>query len=219
MGYRGGLWLAPMPHPTNDGKLRLNYGGAGPPDPAVRAEALARDGQRCRMCGAAALTGQPLEVHHLTPLRTFLTRYPRSVALRLAHALENLLTLCPACHRRVERARGARTALSGLATLLRHLAPVFLMCDPGDLDASVQARDPETNQPSVIIYDNVPGGVGLSPRLVELWPRLAEAALERVRTCPCADGCPACVGPVGESEPGAKKATERLLSARDAFHF
>ncbi len=183
----------------------------GPEWPAVAASILERDGQRCRVCGAAAQPGHPLEVHHLTALRTFLAQNPRPVALKLAHAPDNLLTVCPTCHRQIERARGARTALGGLAYLLHHLAPVFLMCDPGDLGTSVEARDPASGQPAVVVYDAVPGGVGLSPRLVDLWPQLTQAALERVRLCPCSDGCPSCVGPVGETEPGAKDGARRLL--------
>ncbi len=183
----------------------------GPEWPEIRTQMLARDAQRCRLCGAEATAHRPLEVHHLTPLRTFLAQYPRAAALRQAHDPQNLLTLCPTCHRKVERARGARTALSGLATLLHNLAPVFLMCDPGDLGTTVNARDPETKRPSIIIYDAISGGMGLSLGLVETWPRLMAAAHDRVATCPCARGCPACVGPAGESEPGAKDAARRLL--------
>jgi DEAD/DEAH box helicase domain-containing protein len=186
----------------------LDYGSDWPD---IRKQMLARDEHRCRLCGAGASAHRPLNVHHLTPLRTFLAQYPRAVALRQAHAPQNLLTLCSTCHRKVERARGARTALSGLATLLHNLAPVFLMCDPGDLGTTVKARDPETRRPSIIIYDAIPGGMGLSTGLVEQWPRLIEAAHDRVRTCQCTRGCPACVGPVGESEPGAKEAAHRLL--------
>jgi DEAD/DEAH box helicase domain-containing protein len=183
----------------------------GPEWAAIRQTVLSRDAYRCRLCGQPAVDGRPLEVHHLTPLRTFMAQYARPMAYRLAHAPENLLSLCPVCHRQVERARGARTALGGLGYLLRHLAPVFLMCDPGDLGATVEARDRETGQPVVILYDEMPGGAGLTPRLVDLWPQLAEAARARVQACPCTGGCPACVGPVGESEPGAKGAALRLL--------
>ena len=183
----------------------------GPAWPHIRETILARDSHRCRVCNATAQPGHPLEVHHLTGVRTFLAQYPRQEALRLAHAPENLLTVCPPCHRKLERARGARTALSGLSYLLRNLAPVFLMCDPGDLGTSVEARDAESGLPAIIVFDGVPGGAGLSPRLVDLWPRLVEATLERVQTCLCADGCPSCVGPAGESEPGAKAAARQLL--------
>jgi DEAD/DEAH box helicase domain-containing protein len=195
--------------------LPLDY---GPEWPRIREEVLARDNHRCRLCGATVRPDAPdkmrlrLEVHHLTPLRSFLAQYPRPVALRLAHASENLLTLCTVCHQKVERARGARTALSGIAYLLRNLAPVFLMCDPRDLGTSVDARGPKIHLPSVVVYELVPGGVGLTPRLLDLWPELAEAMLDRVTLCACLSGCPSCVGPVGESEIGAKEAAKQLLT-------
>lgn len=184
----------------------------GPDWPTIRLQVLERDQHKCRICGAAAQAERPLEVHHLNPLRTFLAQYTRAVALKLAHAHDNLLTLCPTCHHKVEQARGARTALSGLATLLRNLAPVFLMCDPSDFGSTVEARDATSGLPAIIVYDSASGGIGLTPRLVDLWPQIAQAALERVRDCTCKSGCPSCVGPAGESEPGAKDAAQQLLS-------
>jgi DEAD/DEAH box helicase domain-containing protein len=50
--------------------------------------------------------------------------------------------------------------------------------------------------PTVYLYDNFPGGVGLSE---PLWLRQAELLLrarELVQGCDCKAGCPACVGPV-----------------------
>jgi DEAD/DEAH box helicase domain-containing protein len=49
--------------------------------------------------------------------------------------------------------------------------------------------------PTVYLYDNFPGGVGLSE---PLWTRQAELlarASELVERCDCRAGCPACVGP------------------------
>ncbi len=205
----------------------------GPDWPRQRAAALARDGYRCRHCGAPEREGHPLEVHHLVPFATFGYVPGVNDLYRLANRLENLVTLCPACHRRAERARGARSALSGLAYLLRGLAPLYLLCAPGDLETAVEPRAPQTGLPRVTVYDRVPGGAGLSARLYELLEAcrgdpcgrpyaaeagpaptgrpLLEAALERVTTCPCTDGCPACVGPVGEQEEGTKERTQRLL--------
>ena len=40
-----------------------------------------------------------------------------------------------------------------------------------------------------------------------------EAALDVVRRCPCADGCPGCVGPAGNAKPGTKAVTRQLLEA------
>ena len=87
------------------------------------------------------------------------------------------------------------------------------MCDPGDLGSAVQARAPETGLPTVTLYDRAPGGAGLSVRLYELHDELLGAALDVVRRCPCADGCPGCVGPAGDAGPNAKALTRQLLEA------
>ena len=185
----------------------------GPDWSTQRDAARGRDGYRCRHCGAAERDGRQHDVHHLTPFRAFGYVPGVNDLYKLANRLENLITLCPACHRRAERARGARGALSGLAYLLRSLAPLHLMCDPGDLGSTVQARAPDTGLPTVTLYDRAPGGAGLSARLYELHGELLGAALDVVRRCPCADGCPGCVGPVGDAEPGTKALTLRLLEA------
>ncbi len=184
----------------------------GPDWPAQRAAALARDGYRCRHCGTPEREGHPLEVHHRVPFAAFGYVPGVNDFYRQANRLENLITLCPACHRRAERARGPR-ALSGLAYLLRGLAPLYVLCAPGTWRRWWSPRAPD-RPPRVTVYDRVPGGAGLAARLYELLTEgtaLLEAARERVRACPCADGCPACVGPVGEQEEGTKERTRRLL--------
>jgi len=185
----------------------------GPNWTAQRDGARARDGYRCRHCGAPERQGRQHHVHHITPFRTFGYVPGVNDLYKLANRLENLITLCPACHRRVERVREAHGALSGLAYLLRNLAPLHLMCDPGDLGSAVQARAPETGLPTVTLYDRAPGGAGLSARLYELHAELLEAALDVVRHCPCADGCPGCVGPAGDARPDTKALTRQLLEA------
>ena len=191
-------------------KPKIDY---GPNWEAQRAAARARDGQRCRRCGAPEREGREHDVHHLTPFRVFGYVPDRNDFYKTANRLDNLITLCPSCHRRAERAQGTRGALGGLAYLLRNLAPLHLMCAPGDLGSAVQARAQETGLPTVTLYDGLPGGAGLSAKLYEIHGDLLAAALDQVRDCPCAEGCPACVGPVGDVEPGAKELTKRLLRA------
>jgi DEAD/DEAH box helicase domain-containing protein len=180
-----------------------------------RDAARARDGYVCRNCGVPERDERQHDVHHITPFHAFGYVPGVNDLYELANRLENLITLCSACHRRVERARGTRGALSGLAYLLRNLAPLHLMCDPGDLGSAVQARAPESVKglPTITLYDRAPGGVGLSARLYELHDELLEAALDVVCRCPCADGCPGCVGPAGDVDPGTKDLTRRLLEA------
>ena len=168
--------------------------------PQQRKLALERDGHRCRTCGAEGL----LHVHHIRPFREY-TSY------REANQLDNLATLCPSCHRRAEAGQQARSALGGLAYVLRNLAPLYLMCDPHDIQVSAESRSPLTQAPTVVIYETIAAGVGFSQRLFELHHDLLAAALELVTDCQCRDGCPACVGPPGEIDPNTKAVTRQLL--------
>src|SRR5437773_395966 len=102
--------------------------------------------------------------------------------------------------------------LQGMAHSLRHVASLRLMCDPRDLGSVAEVRSVTTQLPTVTVFEVYPGGVGFSARLYELHGELLEDAAELVRDCPCAAGCPSCVGPLHLVE-GAKEACLRLLSA------
>ena len=128
--------------------------------------------------------------------------------------------------------------LRGLAHLLHHLAPLFLMCDVRDLGAWLgDAAPPETPaeaapasprvltadgtrarllrsdrfEPTLYLYDSQPGGVGLTERLFELLPALVDRARETLLACPCRAGCPSCVGPVNAIGRQAKPIALALL--------
>jgi DEAD/DEAH box helicase domain-containing protein len=91
------------------------------------------------------------------------------------------------------------------------------MCDARDLGVQAQAQSPFTGQPTLYLYDAVPGGVGLSERLHELWDELLVVCRDLVRDCPCLEGCPGCVGPAAEVGPrGKASATELLTDLVDA---
>ncbi|MCX6559564.1 MAG: DEAD/DEAH box helicase [Candidatus Aminicenantes bacterium] len=124
--------------------------------------------------------------------------------------------------------------LYGLAYIMHHVAPLFLMCDihdigvslgdnstgesipPKDLLAKIQPlRGPvyaDTDfEPNIFIYDNYPGGIGLSPSLYDLDTTLLEHCLRTIKACPCKDGCPSCVGPTKESGEMAKEVALDIL--------
>jgi DEAD/DEAH box helicase domain-containing protein len=183
----------------------------GPNWQEQRQRVLERDGYRCRTCGAEGRSGQGLHVHHLRPFREYGYLPGRNEAYLSANALDNLVTLCPSCHRRAEQGQQARSALGGLAYVLGNLAPLFLMCDPGDIQVSAESRNPITQAPTIVVYERIAAGVGFSQRLFELHERLLSSAAELVNDCRCRDGCPACVGPPGEIGPETKIATARLL--------
>ena len=120
--------------------------------------------------------------------------------------------------------------LRGLAHLFHGMAPLFLLCDPRDLSAWVGDRAPAepgavaTAQsmkarllaalrfaPTIYLYDNHPGGIGLADRLFELCPDLLERSLELLERCPCRVGCPSCVGPVNDVGRRAKAVAAAIL--------
>lgn len=103
-------------------------------------------------------------------------------------------------------------ALAGTAHLLHGVAPLFAMCDRGDLGSTAKVRSIETHLPTVYLYDRYPGGVGLAERLFSARPTLLATALETVRGCACEAGCPACVGPALDPASRRKALVDRLLT-------
>ncbi len=181
----------------------------GPDWPKIRERVRTRDGFRCQVCGIAEGARQH-DVHHKIPFRQFRDESGRILRER-ANQLENLTTLCPECHHKAEQNVRMRSGLSALAFVLGQLAPLFLMCDPGDLGANVDPTEAVFGHPSVVLYDLVPAGIGFSQQLFEIHAELLARALELVTECPCEDGCPSCVGPGGENGMGGKKEALAIL--------
>jgi DEAD/DEAH box helicase domain-containing protein len=110
-----------------------------------------------------------------------------------------------------------------LGVLLRTVAPVFLLCDPRDLGVSERVRDPHFEAPCLFIYDQYPGGIGLSEGFLRDLPRIVAGAREVVENCPCTNGCPSCIGAPevqaarlpgpGQGAVNAKAAVRAFLSA------
>jgi DEAD/DEAH box helicase domain-containing protein len=94
----------------------------------------------------------------------------------------------------------AGSALSGAGTLIRLIAPVFLLCDGRDLGLAERVRDPHFGIPALYVYDRYPGGTGLSEALARRAGELFSAIYRAVERCPCKSGCPSCVGPGGNKE-------------------
>ena len=58
-------------------------------------------------------------------------------------------------------------ALVGAGRALQTVASVLLMSDPHDLGMVAQVQSPHAERPVIYLWEAVPGGVGLSPRLFE----------------------------------------------------
>jgi DEAD/DEAH box helicase domain-containing protein len=120
--------------------------------------------------------------------------------------------------------RTAIDGLRGLGAALETVSTLSLMCDPRDIartlgdgasDATsdggeglAPGRDPFGGRtggfdPTLFLFDAIPGGVGLAERIFERAPELVVRAESLIASCACAAGCPACVGP---EEAGIRKA-------------
>lgn len=189
----------------------------GPEWPRIRNAVRARDGFRCQVCGMPETDGRQHDIHHKIPFRQFVRAGMGSpealrAAIQSANRLDNLVTLCRSCHRDAEANVRMRSGLAGLANVLGQLAPLFLMCDSGDLGVHHDPQAPfAEGRPAVVLYDQVPAGIGFSQKLFDLHPELLARALELVAECPCEDGCPSCVGPAGENGVGGKSETLEIL--------
>jgi DEAD/DEAH box helicase domain-containing protein len=124
--------------------------------------------------------------------------------------------------------------LRGLGRALETASTLALMCDPRDIGqtlgdgASEQGdrppgRDPFGGRiggfdPTVFLFDAHPGGVGLAPRIYDRIAELIERARALIERCPCAESCPACVGPSEDSGLRKRTALDILiaLELRDA---
>ena len=71
--------------------------------------------------------------------------------------------------------------------------PLIAMCDRWDIGGLSTNLHPQTGCPTIFIYDGHPGGIGLTKRAYELFPRLVGDALRLIGECPCESGCPSCV--------------------------
>ncbi|WP_071395548.1 DEAD/DEAH box helicase [Bacillus tuaregi] len=101
--------------------------------------------------------------------------------------------------------------LIGMAHALRHIAPLFVMCDAQDIHVVPQVKAAHNEKPTVFFYDRYPGGVGLSDKIYQGIETILDEAKKMVQNCACEAGCPSCIGMDVQNE-SAKHDTIKLLS-------
>jgi DEAD/DEAH box helicase domain-containing protein len=128
-----------------------------------------------------------------------------------------------------------RDGVFGLAFAMKQVATLLLMCDQHDLGMSIDAGDAgehrrggmssvplgidrasssaggDVDTPRIFLYDAYPGGIGFSEPLFGMHADLLSRTRELIGGCACDNGCPTCVGPVGQTGPRAKAVALRLL--------
>ncbi len=127
-----------------------------------------------------------------------------------------------------------QSGMFGLLHALESIATLLLMCDARDLGTALGERPPspgleieweespnlesvatlaerELFEPNLYLYDAYPGGIGFSEPLYRAHDLLLKKTRELIAACPCDNGCPSCVGPVGERGERAKEAALAIL--------
>jgi DEAD/DEAH box helicase domain-containing protein len=123
----------------------------------------------------------------------------------------------------------------GLLHALESIATLLLMCDARDLGTAIGERPPtpaseidweetpnledvralaekEFFEPNLYLYDAYPGGIGFSEPLYRAYDLLLVKTRELIAGCPCENGCPSCVGPVGDRGERSKEAALEILA-------
>ena len=122
--------------------------------------------------------------------------------------------------------------VQGLAHALQAIGTLLMMCDARDLGVAVgenleivdedetppsPAGQPVVQvkifEPNIYLYDKYPGGIGFSEPLFRLSASLLENTQRLISNCPCASGCPSCVGPAGEVGEKGKEVALAILSS------
>lgn len=114
-------------------------------------------------------------------------------------------------------------AWRGVLRALHAVAAVGLMMDPADLCYTLVDEplvNPEINpvptkaqdgaqgrqfEPTLYLYERMPGGVGLADRLFVEREALLWRAYQLMLRCPCEQGCPSCIGLVAADPSAAPK--------------
>ena len=113
-----------------------------------------------------------------------------------------------------------QSGVLALATGLRSIATLLLMCDRRDIAWAVSDRagilesgaaGPEY-APNIYLFDSYPGGIGLSEPLYHLHHRMMEQTEKLISGCACESGCPSCVGAPGESGERGKEVALAVLT-------
>jgi DEAD/DEAH box helicase domain-containing protein len=73
------------------------------------------------------------------------------------------------------------------------LLPLIALCDRWDLGGLSTTLHPDTEKPTVFIYDGVAGGAGLAERSYARLREHLTATRGAIAGCRCASGCPSCI--------------------------
>jgi DEAD/DEAH box helicase domain-containing protein len=114
-------------------------------------------------------------------------------------------------------------ALHGVEHALIAVTPLLILCDVEDVGGISTPFHPQTKASTILLFDAISDGAGISEILFSSFSRLVDRALSLVSDCPCLEGCPACLlsprcGSQNEplSKPGTIRTLEFLVRQSDS---
>ncbi len=119
----------------------------------------------------------------------------------------------PARRRRVDRERHGAGRAAGGGGERDGVRPIGGRRSTGRPRSHRQPGAGGLRRAAIFVYDNYPGGIGLSEPLFTMRQALLAKTRDLIASCPCESGCPSCVGPLGEVGPLAKTVALDILSA------
>lgn len=71
-------------------------------------------------------------------------------------------------------------------------------------------------KPTLFLYDNYPGGIGIAVPLFDQRHAVIERAIQLVSSCRCTQGCPACIGPIPHAPVPKAHGAQPIIAPRAA---
>ncbi|WP_245675632.1 DEAD/DEAH box helicase [Micromonospora halophytica] len=133
--------------------------------------------QRRRIASGEVIDTRPLDLpaRELRTVAVWFTVSPRSLALAGVEAAD----IPGALHAAEHAAIG--------------LLPLMATCDRWDIGGLSTAVHPDTEAPTVFVYDGHPGGAGFAERAYATAAAWLRATRDAIAECGCESGCPSCV--------------------------
>ncbi|RMA93056.1 DEAD/DEAH box helicase [Hydrogenothermus marinus] len=92
-----------------------------------------------------------------------------------------------------ERRKSFIGALHGVEHSLIGIYPLFAMNDRWDIGGISTNFSPDTNKPTIYIYDGYEGGVGYAEVGFYRLKEMMESVYKNISKCKCSGGCPSCI--------------------------
>jgi DEAD/DEAH box helicase domain-containing protein len=107
--------------------------------------------------------------------------------------------------------------LMGVRNLFVTLLAMLSMCDPADLQGTIDSSN--FGRLTLFVFDRYPGGLGFAEQGWARLDDLVEASLGHLEACECEHGCPSCVGmpilhPAQQQDPDLGRA--RAIPGKEA---